>query len=93
MARSKWEVTVSFTAVAPAAFTQIKPAQRTFQGVTSGVNNNTTSVDPTGNTVYVGWKDTPLATVAIGGSFGPGTRHSLSGDDTVATGLAWDSTG
>jgi len=68
---------------------QINPATKEFQSVSSGVNNNVTSIDPTKTTLYVGWKDTPLATVPTGANFGPGTPHAISGDDTVASGLAF----
>jgi hypothetical protein len=68
---------------------QINPVTKEFQGTTSGVNNNVTSIDPAKTTLYVGWKDTPLATVGTGADFGTGTPHPISGDDTVASGLAF----
>jgi WD40 repeat protein len=68
---------------------QINPLTGVFQSVSSGVNNNVVSIEPTKTTLYVGWKDTPLATVGTGTDFGAGTAHAISGDDTVATGLAF----
>ena len=68
---------------------QINPLTKVFQSISSGVNSNVTSIDPTKTTLYVGWKDTPLATVGTGTNFGAGTPHPLSGDDTVASGLAF----
>ena len=72
---------------------QIKPGTGQVTTVSSGVNNNTTSLDPAKTTVYVGWKDTSLATLATGAAFTTGTPRALTGSDTVATALAWDSTG
>ncbi|MGI8956187.1 MAG: hypothetical protein ACR2II_04635 [Chthoniobacterales bacterium] len=68
---------------------QINPMTGVFQSVSSGVNNNVVSIEPTKTTLYVGWKDTPLATVGTGTNFGTGTPHPITGDDTVATGLAF----
>jgi hypothetical protein len=72
---------------------QIKPAANAVRTVGSNVNNSATSLDPTGTTVYVGWKDTNLATLETGPAFDNGTVHVVDGDDLVATALAWDSTG
>ena len=72
---------------------QINPVTGEVQNVASGVNNNVTSIDPAGTTVYVGWKDTDLATLATGNTFGPGTPRNVTGDDQVATGLAWEPNG
>ena len=73
--------------------TQINPATNAQVRVSSGVNNNVTSIDPTRTTVYVGWKDTDLATLATGSAFGAGTPRNVTGDDGVATGLAWETNG
>ena len=58
---------------------QINPVTKEFQSVSSGVNNNVTSIDPTKMTLYVGWKDTSLATVGTGTNFGPGRRTRFRG--------------
>jgi hypothetical protein len=72
---------------------QINPSTGVVKSFASGVNNNTTSIDPARTTVYAGWKDTSLATLATGTGFGPGTPHTINGSETVATGLAWDNNG
>ena len=72
---------------------QINPSNGRVLSANTGVNNNVTSIDPARTTVYAGWKDTSLATVATGTNFGAGTPHALTGSDTVASGLAWDSNG
>ncbi len=72
---------------------QMNPSTGTFTGVSSGVNNNVTSIDPARTTIYVGWKDSNLATLQTGSSFSTGTVHVLDGNDLVASGLAWDSSG
>src|SRR5664279_2257030 len=73
---------------------QINPSTGAVVSVNSGVNSNVTSIDPTRMTLYVGWKGgTPLATLGTGNSFGTGTPLPLSGDDTGASGLAWDGNG
>jgi hypothetical protein len=71
------------------SLTQINPVTGVRRTFSSGVNNNVTSIDPAGTTVWVGWKDTPLASFATGSAFGPGTPRALNGSDTVATALAW----
>jgi hypothetical protein len=72
---------------------QIQPAISAYINVASGVNNTVTSIDPAGTTVYGGWDNTGLATLATGEAFGPGTPHAITGDEAVASGLAWDSNG
>lgn len=73
--------------------TQINPATGAVRTVASGVNNNVTSTDPARTTVFGGWKDAAIATLATGNAFAAGVAHSLSGSDTVAAGLAWERNG
>jgi hypothetical protein len=70
---------------------QLNPFTLAMKGVSSGVNNSVTSIDPARSTIYVGWKDTPLATLTPGAYFGPGNPHSITGSDGVVTGIAFDS--
>ena len=72
---------------------QINPVTGVVVSRPSGVNNNVTSIDPARTTVYVGWKDTDLATLATGNAFNNGTPHNVTGSDGVATGLAWEANG
>ena len=72
---------------------QINPSTGVIKTFGSAVNNNVTSIDPARTTIYAGWKDTSLATMATGASFGAGTAHAITGDDTVASGLAWQPNG
>lgn len=51
-------------------------------------NGNTVALDPDGITAWVGWKDTPIASVPLDPPQ-TGTPHDVSGDDGVATAIAF----
>jgi hypothetical protein len=51
-------------------------------------NGNTVALDPDGATAWVGWKDTPLASVPLNPPQ-TGTPHNVRGDDGVATAIAF----
>jgi len=56
--------------------------------VSSQTNANTAALDPSGTTLWVGWKDTALSEVPLS-PLANGTPHAVSGDDTVVTMLAF----
>ncbi|MGA9342245.1 MAG: hypothetical protein WBV61_07910 [Rhodanobacteraceae bacterium] len=53
-----------------------------------GNNANTVALDPDGVTAWAGWFDTALASIPLD-PFGDGTVHTLSGDDQIATMIAF----
>lgn len=59
-----------------------------FTTVSSGNNGNTVSLDPSGASVWIGWTDTSPSQVPLF-PFGNGVPHSVSGDDSVITSLAF----
>lgn len=54
-------------------------------------NGNTVVMDPDGVTAWAGWKDTALSSIPLE-PFGDGTPHAVSGDDGVATEIAFTPT-
>ncbi len=64
------------------------PRTHTVALVNSLTNANTAALDPSGTTLWVGWKDTALSEVPLS-PLANGTAHAVSGDDTVATMLAF----
>ncbi len=64
------------------------PLRHTVALVNSLTNANTATLDPSGAKLWVGWKDTPLSEVPLS-PLANGTAHAVSGDDTIATMLAF----
>jgi len=67
---------------------RVDPRAGTFVSANAGNNANTVSFDPDGSRLWAGWKDTPLASVPIA-PLSAGTTHLVSGDDAVATMVAF----
>ena len=72
---------------------QIEPATGAFIAVNTGVDNTITSINPTGDKVFVGGPGSAVATLVTGSAFAAGQPHNVSGDDTSASGLAWVGSG
>ena len=64
------------------------PIAHTLELASSMTNANTATFDPNGTRLWVGWKDTPLSEIPLN-PFGNGTPHSITGDDSVATTIAF----
>jgi hypothetical protein len=64
------------------------PLAQTLDIASTTTNANTAVLDPNGTRLWTGWKDTPIAEVPLA-PFGDGTAHLISGDDTVATTVAF----
>jgi hypothetical protein len=60
----------------------------TFTTVSSGNNGNAVSLDPSGASVWIGWTDTSPSQVPLN-PFANGTPHSVSGNDSTVTSLAF----
>jgi len=60
----------------------------TFTTVSSGNNGNAVSLDPSGASVWIGWTDTSPSQVPLK-PFANGTAHSVSGNDSTVTSLAF----
>jgi len=67
---------------------RIDPDRGTVTSVSAMNNANTVSFDPAGGVLWAGWKDTPLASVPTS-PLAAGTTHVVSGDDVVATMVAF----
>ena len=67
---------------------RVDPDNGTFSSVSAMNNANTVSFDPTGGLLWAGWKDTPLSSVPTN-PLANGTTHAVSGDDSVATTVAF----
>ena len=63
-------------------------ADETVSSVSANNNANTATLSPDGNTLWVGWKDTVPASVPLQ-PFGVGIPHPVTGDDSVATMIAF----
>lgn len=64
------------------------PIAHTLESASTMTNANTATLDPDGLRLWCGWKDTPISEVPLA-PFGDGTAHAISGDDTVATTVAF----
>jgi hypothetical protein len=60
----------------------------TFQTRSTSNNGNTIALDPSDQSVWIGWDDTSPSQVPID-PFGDGTVHALHGDDTTITVFAF----
>lgn len=67
---------------------RISPGSGVVEGVLPNNNANTVTIDPLGSFAWAGWKDTPIASVPLH-PFSNGTTHSVSGDDSVVTEVAF----
>lgn len=64
------------------------PRARTVQIASSMTNANSVAINANGSGLWVGWKDTALSSIPLA-PFGNGTPHSVSGDDSVASMVAF----
>jgi hypothetical protein len=60
----------------------------TYETSSTGNNGNTIALDPSGQSVWIGWTDTAPSQVPLR-PFGPGTPHSVSGDDFTISHFAF----
>jgi hypothetical protein len=60
----------------------------TYVTSSTGNNGNTIALDPSGQSVWIGWTDTAPSQVPLR-PFGPGTPHSVSGDDFTISHFAF----
>jgi hypothetical protein len=60
----------------------------TYATSSTGNNGNTAVLDPSGQSVWIGWTDSTPSQVPLR-PFGPGTPHSVSGDDLTITHFAF----
>ena len=67
---------------------KVTPGTGAFTTVSAGNNGNTASLDPAGTSVWIGWSDTSPSQVPLF-PFSNGTPHSVSGDDSAITTLAF----
>jgi hypothetical protein len=67
---------------------KVNASTGSFTTINSGNNGNTVSLDPSGASVWIGWTDTSPSQVPLF-PFGNGTPHSVSGDDSAITSLAF----
>lgn len=67
---------------------KVNSATGTFATVSSGNNGNAVSLDPGGASVWIGWTDTSPSQVPLQ-PFANGTPHSISGNDSTVTSLAF----
>ncbi|MDN5923904.1 MAG: hypothetical protein L0H70_02765 [Xanthomonadales bacterium] len=70
------------------AMSKVDLATGSFVTASPGNNCNTVALDPDRTTAWVGWKDTALSAVPLQ-PFGDGSTHAVSGDDAVATHIAF----
>lgn len=67
---------------------RINPGSGLVEEVSPHNNANTLTIDPVNATAWAGWKDTPISSVPLQ-PFGDGTPHTVVGDDTIATEIAF----
>jgi hypothetical protein len=67
---------------------RVDPGDGSFISVSALNNANTVSFDPDGTRLWAGWKDTALSSVPID-PLADGTPHAISGDDSIATAVAF----
>lgn len=60
----------------------------TYATSSTGNNGNTIALDPSGQSVWIGWTDAYPSQVPLR-PFGPGTPHSVSGDDFTISHFAF----
>jgi hypothetical protein len=67
---------------------RVDPGNGSFTSVSAMNNANTVSFDPGGALLWAGWKDTAVSSVPID-PLADGTPHAVSGDDSIATAVAF----
>jgi hypothetical protein len=67
---------------------KVNSATGTYATVSASNNGNAVSLDPGGASVWIGWTDTSPSQVPLN-PFANGTPHSVSGDDSTVTSLAF----
>jgi len=67
---------------------KVNSATGTYATISAGNNGNAVSLDPGGASVWIGWTDTSPSQVPLN-PFANGTAHSVSGDDSTVTSLAF----
>jgi len=66
----------------------VDPVDGSHTTVGSGANGNVVSLDPSGASVWIGWTDSSPSQVPLN-PFGNGTLHTVSGNDSKITQLAF----
>lgn len=67
---------------------KVDSASGAFEQVSAGNNGNTVSLDPSGGSVWIGWRDSSPSQVPLQ-PFANGTPHAVGGDDGAITTLAF----
>jgi hypothetical protein len=75
-------------AVSAGILQRVNPNSGLSSAVNTVDNANTAAIDPDGQMAWVGWKDTSLSSVPLQ-PLANGTPHGVSGDDGVATEIAF----